>query len=154
MPASILTEPGDREQRRSDLAACSDGRLLARIEGASGVESSAAKRRDSRKCGSHVRTNRDGHVKDLRRRALLALAFLPLLASCRSRPATLRSDPLFDGRHAPDILTESRHLENPPSRGGNRFLQGWRIWRRKGTLWFVPEPRGARLEVVNLLGLT
>lgn len=87
-------------------------------------------------------------------RALLALAIAPLVASCGAGPPAERSLPLVDGLHAPDVLTESRRLEHPRSRAGNRFLHGWRIWRRKGTLWLVPEPRGARLEAVQLVART
>src|SRR6185295_17608148 len=60
--------------------------------------------------------------------ALLGLAAFALgAARCNGDPASEASAvrPLFDGLHAPDLLTEAGALELPPSLGGNRFLAGW-----------------------------
>ena len=80
----------------------------------------------------------------------LILASLLLLSACDGTGTGERSTPLLDGRHAPDVLTESRPLEAPPSLQGNRFVAGWWPWHRKGTVWLVPAPGGALLEGVVL----
>ncbi len=66
-------------------------------------------------------------------------------------PGDLVETPLLDGHHVPDVLTEGRSLEAPPSLAGNRILSGWWPWRRRGTVWYVPQGR-ARLEVASLSG--
>ena len=50
--------------------------------------------------------------------------------------------PLVDDLHSPDILTESRAVEPPPSLAGNRFLQGWFPWQHEDTQVLVPNQEG------------
>jgi len=96
----------------------------------------------------HLRRSRTAMPKP----AFSCLMVLSLLAIAACRPAveTGFEAPLLDGRHAPDVLTESRNLELPPAGGGNRFVKGWRLWRRPDGLRMIPSPEGSRLEIVQL----
>ncbi|MCP4660418.1 MAG: sulfatase [bacterium] len=78
------------------------------------------------------------------------LLSLPVIAACRPAAEPGSEVPLLDGRHAPDVLTESLRLELPPVAGGNRFVQGWHLWRRPDGLRMIPRPEGSRLEIVQL----
>ncbi|HXU44370.1 MAG TPA: hypothetical protein VN783_02505, partial [Thermoanaerobaculia bacterium] len=85
--------------------------------------------------------------------ALLGLAAFALgAARCNGDPASEASAvrPLFDGLHAPDLLTEAGALELPPSLGGNRFLAGWVPWRDGERVVLAPQAGGARVEIVHL----
>ena len=75
-----------------------------------------------------------------------------LLAGCGAPGPTGTIQPLVDDRHSPDILTESRVVEPPPSLAGNRFLQGWFPWRHEDTQVLVPNQEGAMLQIVNISG--
>ena len=75
-----------------------------------------------------------------------------LLAGCGTPGPSGRIQPLVDDHHSPDILTESRVVEPPPSLGGNRFLQGWVPWRHEDTQVWVPNEQGAMLQIVNISG--
>ena len=57
--------------------------------------------------------------------AKCSTALLVMLATGCTRldsPANVRL--LVDDQHLPDVLTESRVIEPPPSLAGNRFLRG------------------------------
>ena len=72
------------------------------------------------------------------------------LAACARDPEVL----LLDGEHVPDVLTEQRRIAQPPSLGGNRFLNGWWPWQHEGRLVLSSPAHRARvrLEMVNLGG--
>ncbi|HKI04143.1 MAG TPA: sulfatase-like hydrolase/transferase [Thermoanaerobaculia bacterium] len=74
-----------------------------------------------------------------------------LVAGCGREPEVRL---LLDGLHAPDVLTEQRRIAEPPSLGGNRFLNGWWPWLQEGRLVLSPPTPDAkvRMEVVNLGG--
>lgn len=65
-------------------------------------------------------------------------------------PRELPGVPLFDDRHLPDLLTEARPLELPPSTRGNRFLAGWWPSRPGGQDTLIALDSGGRLELVQL----
>lgn len=73
-----------------------------------------------------------------------------LLSSCRGSDQITDIEPLLDDRYAPDILTESRIVEPPPSLTGNRFLRGWFPWTHEGIPVLVPHQEGAFLQIVNI----
>ena len=72
------------------------------------------------------------------------------LAACSAPETELSVEPLVDDQHFPDVLTESRAVEPPPSLGGNRFLRGWFPWRHQEAQVYVPNAEGAVLQIVNL----
>ena len=78
--------------------------------------------------------------------AMLALAW----AACSSPAPETVFRPLVDDQHYPDVLTESRAVEPPPSLSGNRFLKGWFPWRHQDSQVFVPNAEGAEFQIVNL----
>jgi len=78
--------------------------------------------------------------------ALLAVA----LAGCGAPEPAGQVQPLMDDVHYPDVLTEGRAVELPPSFSGNRFLRGWFPWRTQETQVFVPHADGAVIEIVNI----
>ncbi len=84
--------------------------------------------------------------------ALLALLAFGLSSlGCEKPPPTYPAvRPLFDGLHAPDLLTESASIALPPSLSGNRFLSGWQAWRDGGQVALAPSPGGGRIEIVRL----
>src|SRR5690242_14395125 len=75
-----------------------------------------------------------------------------LLAGCGRPEPGVRL--LLDGEHAPDVLTEQRRIAQPPSLGGNRFLEGWWPWIYEGQLALSQQApdRRVRLEVTHLSG--
>ncbi|MEE8525741.1 MAG: sulfatase [Thermoanaerobaculia bacterium] len=84
------------------------------------------------------------------RRPLFPVLFLlGLTVACRQTSEPSHELPLLDGRHAPDVLTESSTFEHPPATSGNRFLRGWRLLRRDGKVLMAPV-EGSRLEAVQL----
>ena len=82
---------------------------------------------------------------------LFAGALLGGLVACGG-PETGFEIPLLDSAHTPDILTEDRALEHPPSLAGNRYLKGWRARKQRGQVGMVPLPRDqdSFLELVHL----
>jgi len=77
---------------------------------------------------------------------LLALT----LWHCAGPSNELATQPLVDDQHLPDVLTESRVIDLPPSYSGNRFVRGWFPWQHEGTPVLVPNADGAVIEVVNI----
>ncbi len=71
------------------------------------------------------------------------------LLSCESDPSLVER-PLLDPLQSPEIITEGRTLEPPPSMAANRFVHGWWGWVESQTLRLVPYRRPARIEVATL----
>lgn len=84
-------------------------------------------------------------------RRLLTVAVLALMTARCGEPETSAGTTfLLDGAHQPDILTESRRIDPPPSTAGNRFLKGWWPIREVPGAGLYPEAANTRLEIVNL----
>jgi arylsulfatase A-like enzyme len=98
------------------------------------------------RCGSKRR--READRRPAAPAALLAVGLWA--AACASDAPQGVGGPLFDDRHVPDILTEERLLEPPPSLAGNRFLNGWLPWREGAQRHLVAQHGTARVELVNL----
>ncbi|MEZ5333583.1 MAG: sulfatase [Thermoanaerobaculia bacterium] len=98
------------------------------------------------RCGS--RRPRRIDRRDAVAAALLLVGCLG--AGCRPPSPQDGAAPLFSEDSAPDVLTEERLLEAPPSPAGNRLLTGWLPWREGGTLHLVAQGRRVRLQLVNL----
>ena len=82
--------------------------------------------------------------------SLLALSAFPF--GCEKAPPKYPAvRALFDGRHAPDLLTESGTIALPPSLSGNRFLSGWQAWRDGERVALAPSSGGGRIEIVRLI---
>lgn len=87
-------------------------------------------------------------MRSLRRFSVSVLGLA--LSACAGQETAVIEVPLFDASHTPDVLTEARTIDHPPSMAGNRFLKGWWPWTRGGPLALVPVGPVARLEGVSL----
>ncbi len=83
-----------------------------------------------------------------RRRLRFLLPALVLACGPAAPPGEVA--PLLDGLHAPLVLTESAALDHPPAYSGNRFLTGWRRWRRPEGIWQINEGERSTLETALL----
>ncbi len=84
--------------------------------------------------------------------ALVAAAAGLLAAACAGAPERRAAPlPLFDADHPPEVLTESRRLEPPPSLAGNSFVAGWSPWRDGKALHLVVQ--GGSAACLNLVSL-
>ncbi len=82
---------------------------------------------------------------------MVGWVLVTLLTACgRLDDGETFSDPLFDERSMPDVLTEGRLLALPPATDGQRFLAGWWPWRSQGREVLTALENGARVELVHL----
>jgi arylsulfatase A-like enzyme len=80
---------------------------------------------------------------------LLACLLGAALAGCGAREPLARHA-LVDPHDRPEILTESRVLDFPPSQAATRFVRGWWGWREGYVLRMVPYARPSRIQIATL----
>lgn len=87
---------------------------------------------------------------DSHRRWACALVAASLAVACAPEVPSTTGRPLVDRAQPFDVLVETRRIDPAATLDGNRFVRGWRPWRRQGVTWLLPDPAGARLEIVNV----
>jgi arylsulfatase A-like enzyme len=88
------------------------------------------------------------HRSATTRRAFLGALWIA--TGCGEPRAEAPARPLLDPLAPPEIVTERRILEFPPSQGSTRFVRGWWGWREDHVLRMVPYARPARIEIATL----